>query len=66
MATAVAISHGESTLLANIKKGSIKLKVYGSQRYYLRTLPLHHSQVEMERHEDWSLFSLRLRPTLDF
>ncbi len=20
----------------------------------------------MERHEDWSLFSLRLRPTLDF
>lgn len=53
-------------MLANIKKGSIKLKVYGSQRYYLRTLPLHHSQVEMERHEDWSLFSLRLRPTLDF
>ena len=51
---------------SNFPVERIKLKIYGSQRYYLRTLPLHHSQVEMERHEDWSLFSLRLRPTLDF
>lgn len=44
----------------------VKLKVSANQANYLRSLPLHHSQQEIERTETYSIFSLRIRPTYDF
>ena len=48
------------------KPKNIKLKVSASQSNYLRDLPLHHSQKEVKRTDDYSIFTLRLRPTYDF
>ena len=44
----------------------VALKVDWWQSKYLRTLPLHHSQVEVERNEEYSIFEYRLCPTFDF
>ena len=44
----------------------VALKVDSWQSKYLRTLPLHHSQVEVERNEEYSIFEYRLCPTFDF
>jgi hypothetical protein len=44
----------------------VQLKVYGKQRRYFQTLPLHHSQTETEVAEDYSVFSYFLSPTFDF
>ena len=48
------------------KVETIKLKVYGLQRYYLRSLPLHSSQQEIESADDYSIFRYQVRPTFDF
>lgn len=45
---------------------TVKLKVCSDQANYLRSLPLHASQEETERNEDYSIFTLYLRPTFDF
>ena len=45
---------------------TVKLKVSSNQANYLRSLPMHHSQEEIECHEDYSIFTMRLRPTFDF
>lgn len=45
---------------------TVKLKVSSEQANYLRSLPMHHSQEEIECHEDYSIFTLYLRPTFDF
>ena len=45
---------------------TVALKVNAQQRNYLRTLPLHHTQVEVERNEEFSIFEYRLCPTFDF
>lgn len=44
----------------------IELKVYGMQKQYFRTLPLHHSQEEIENKEGYSIFRYYLSPTYDF
>ena len=44
----------------------VALKVDSWQSKYLRTLPLHHSQVEVERNEEYSIFEYRLCPAFDF
>jgi len=44
----------------------VKIRVQGIQRQYIRTLPLHASQKEVETTEDASVFGFHLRPTLDF
>ena len=44
----------------------VALKVDSWQSKYLRTLPLHHTQVEVERNEEYSIFEYRLCPSLDF
>ena len=46
--------------------GPVALKVDSWQSKYLRTLPLHHSQVEVERNEEYSIFEYRLCPAFDF
>ena len=45
---------------------SIWLKVEAYQANYLRSLPLHSSQLELRRNDEYSLFSVRVRPTYDF
>ena len=49
----------------NYKPEKIRLKVWAKQRNYFNTLPLHHSQKEVETHEDWSIFEYRMAPTWD-
>ena len=49
-----------------IKVETVKLKVAASQANYLRSLTLHQSQEEIERTEEYSIFTVRLRPTYDF
>lgn len=44
----------------------VKLKVSASQANYLRSLPLHHSQQEIQTTDEYSVFELRIRPTFDF
>ena len=44
----------------------VALKVDSWQSKYIRTLPLHHTQVEVERNEEYSIFEYRLCPSFDF
>ena len=44
----------------------IVLRAYGKMANYLRTLPLHQSQRELTGTDDYTDFSLDLRPTADF
>ncbi|MBR1548596.1 MAG: WYL domain-containing protein [Prevotella sp.] len=44
----------------------VVLRAYGAERYYLRDLPLHHSQREIGGGKDYIDFELNLRPTADF
>jgi hypothetical protein len=46
----------------------IRLKVtdINHRRQYLRSLPLHDSQREVEKHGDYSIFEVRVMPTYDF
>ena len=44
----------------------VALKVDSWQSKYLRTLPLHHTQVEVERNDEYSIFEYRLCPSFDF
>ena len=45
---------------------TIKLKVEASQVKYYRSLPLHHSQREIETTSDYSIFEYHLATTFDF
>ena len=45
---------------------TVRLKVSKKQSHYLRTLPLHHSQKEIEKHKDYSIFEVKVYPSLDF
>jgi len=42
------------------------IRAYGMTPDYLRTLPLHHSQQEIAKTEEYTDFSLDVRPTMDF
>lgn len=44
----------------------VELKVYGTQKEYFRTLPLHHSQEEVENADGYSIFRYYLSPTYDY
>ena len=44
----------------------VALKVDSWQSKYLRTLPLHHTQVEVERNDEYSIFEYHLCPSFDF
>lgn len=50
----------------NCKVETVKLKVSAGQAHYLRSLTLHQSQKEVERNDEYSIFTVRLRPTFDF
>ncbi len=53
-------------ILDSHKAEVVEVKVMHGQQNYFRSLPLHHSQAEKERHDDYSIFSFYLRPTFDF
>lgn len=44
----------------------VKLKVRADQVKYYRTLPLHHSQKEVETTDEFSVFQYRIATTFDF
>jgi len=48
------------------KPQQIKVKVSASTANYFRTLPLHSSQVELERNDEFSIFAYFVAPTYDF
>jgi hypothetical protein len=48
------------------KPQEIILKTSSGQANYLRTLPLHHSQLEIESLKDYSVFTYFIKPTFDF
>ncbi len=51
------INHSDSQ-----KPEKIRIKVYGSQVSYIKTLPIHESQKEVKTTEEWSIFEYRLVP----
>lgn len=50
----------------NAKVETVRLKVSANQSNYLRSLPLHPAQKEVEKSEEYSIFELRLCPEFDF
>jgi predicted DNA-binding transcriptional regulator YafY len=45
---------------------TVRLKVSAHQSNYIRSLPMHSSQKEIERNDDYSIFTFEVRPTFDF
>lgn len=45
---------------------TVRFRAYGNEVFYVRDLPLHFSQKEVETTAEWSDFELNLRPTKDF
>jgi predicted DNA-binding transcriptional regulator YafY len=50
----------------SVKIQPVKLKVSAGQANYIRDLQMHESQEEIERNEEYSIFTLNLRPSFDF
>lgn len=50
----------------DVKIQEVELKVSSRQANYMRDLPIHESQVETERNDEYSIFKMRVRPTFDF
>lgn len=50
----------------SVKMETVKLKVKASQANYIRDLPMHESQKETERNDEYSIFEYYLRPQYDF
>lgn len=44
---------------------TIDFKVYGTQRNYIETLPIHHSQKRIEENPDYSIYSMVVRPSYE-
>lgn len=45
---------------------TVRIRAFGEEVYYLRDLPLHSSQKEVETTDKWSDFEIQMRPTADF
>lgn len=43
----------------------IVIRVFGDERYYIKDLPIHKSQREIDQGEDYTDFELIMRPTID-
>ena len=48
------------------KPERILIKVYSTQAEYVRALPIHESQKEIEATDEWSIFEYRLVPCFNF
>jgi predicted DNA-binding transcriptional regulator YafY len=49
-----------------MKPQPVKLKVVAGQANYIRDLRMHESQEEIERNDEFSIFTFFLRPSFDF
>ena len=49
----------------NIDVETVKIKVSVGQANYLRSLTLHQTQKEIERNDEYSIFTVKLRPTFE-
>lgn len=45
---------------------NIIVRAFGNERYYLRDLPIHHSQREIHDCDEYAEFELHMHPTADF
>ena len=59
-------SHFFGIIVDERKPVRVTLKVYGNQVKYFRSLPLHHTQKEVETADTYSVFEYFLVPTFDF
>ena len=50
----------------NQKPETIRIKVFDKQVDYVKTLPIHESQKEVETNTEWSIFEYRLVPCYNF
>lgn len=50
----------------NVEVERIVIRAFSYEPYYLRDLPLHHTQREINSTDEYSDFELRLRPTSEF
>ena len=50
----------------NQKPEIIRIKVYGKQVEYVKALPIHESQNEVEKTDEWSIFEYRIVPCYNF
>lgn len=50
----------------SVKPQTVKLKVSAGQANYIRDLQLHETQEEIERNDEYSIFSYYIRPEFDF
>lgn len=48
------------------KPETIRIRVYGTQVEYVRALPIHESQQEIETTDEWSVFEYRIIPCFNF
>lgn len=52
--------------LDNVKTERVLIKVFDKQVLYFRSLPLHHSQREVEIKDKYSVFEYYIKPTYEF
>ncbi|MDO5524009.1 MAG: WYL domain-containing protein [Bacteroidia bacterium] len=45
---------------------TVEIKVFGNQRKYIESLPLHHSQTLVEENEEYAVYQYFVHPTYDF
>ncbi len=45
---------------------NVQVKVFGKQRDYLRSLPIHNSQKEIKKNDEFSIFEFNLYPNTEF
>ena len=50
----------------NAPAESIVIRAFDNERYFLRDLPLHHTQREIGTTDEYSDFEIVMRPTFDF
>lgn len=50
----------------DIDATSVEIRVFDKKVKYLRALPLHHSQEEIETTDNYSVFRYYIKPTYDF
>jgi hypothetical protein len=58
--------HSIGVVKDETKPCEIQIKAFRNHPKYLRTLPLHHSQKEVESCDDYTVFRYFLCPTADF
>ena len=50
----------------DVEIADVRIRTYGTERFYMRDLPLHHSQKMIEEGKDYIDYEVSLRPTEDF